>query len=107
MRGLTVHVYTCAYVCWGSSRTGQVEIVLCVYAGRREHTLRQDRANSGLIKLTGVMNTEGRFHSDCAERALTAHTLSGFFSGTQATAQSSALNITNGNRVGGMGFLFV
>lgn len=52
--------------------------------------------------LAGVMHTEGRLHPRCAERALTAHTLSDFFIGTQATAQSSALNTTNGKRGNGI-----
>lgn len=106
--GLTVHVYICASVCvyvrWGSRLhwTGQVQIIFCGWGGQCEPTLRQDRANSESIKLTGVMNTEGRLHPRCAERALTAHTLSGFFIGTQATAQSTALNTTNGKRGNGI-----
>lgn len=65
-------------------------------SGQCELALRQDRANSESIKPAGAMHTEGRPHPRCAERALTAHTLSGCFIGTQATAQSSALNTSNG-----------
>lgn len=70
--------------------------------GSASSHLDKTRANSESIKLAGVMHTEGRLHPRCAERALTAHTLSGFFIGTQATAQSSALNTTNGKRGNGI-----
>lgn len=59
--------------------TGQVQIILCGRSGRCDPVLRQDTANSESIKLAGVMNTEVRLHPRCAERALTAYTLSGFF----------------------------
>lgn len=101
------YIHLCIRACTGkcagetSGRagcTGQVRIIFC---GRSELALGQDRANSESIKPAGVMHTEGRLHPRCAERALTAHTLSGFFIGTQATAQSSALNTTNGKRGNG------
>lgn len=80
----------------------EVRIIFCGRSGQCELALRLDRANSESIKLAGVMHTEGRPHPHCAERALTAHTLSGFFIGTQAKAQSSALNTTNGKRGNGI-----
>lgn len=80
----------------------EVRIIFCGRSGQCELTLRQDRANSESIKPAGVMHTEGRPHPRCAERALTAHTLSGFFIGTQATAQSSALNTANGKGANGI-----
>lgn len=95
-----------AHVRWGSLGEGRVALVKSKLfsvggSGQCELALGQDRANSESIKPAGVMHTEGRLHPRCAERALTAHTLSGFFIGTQATAQSSALNATNGKRGNG------
>lgn len=63
--------------------------------------LRQDQANSESIKMLGMMNTEGRLHPYCAERALTARTLSGFFIGTEAI-QCSTRAATNGQRGNGI-----
>lgn len=111
--GLTVHVYICvsvgmhARMCAGEASGKQValvevRIIFCGRSWQCELALRQDRANSESIKLARVMHTEGRPHPRCAERALTAHTLSGFFIGTQATAQSAALNTTNGKRGNGI-----
>lgn len=98
-----MHPCVCVCVHWGNRLYWfKVRIIFCGLGGQRELALRQDRANSESIKLTGVMNTEGRLHPRCAERALTARTLSGFFIGTQATAQSSALNTTNGKRGNGI-----
>lgn len=109
---LTVHVYICGTVrvpmCAEGKPSGkqvvplEVRIIFRGRSGQCELALRQDRANSESIKLAGVMHTEGRPHPRCAERALTAHTLSGFFIGTQATAQSSALNTANGQRGNGI-----
>ena len=100
-----VHQHVRAHLRWGNLAegicTGQVRIIFCRRSGQCELALGQDRANSESIKPAGVMHTEGRLHPRCAERALTAHTLSGFFIGTQATAQSSALNTTNGKRGNG------
>lgn len=105
----SLYMYTFVHLCvcmcaGGAGCTGLVKSKLFSVGGvgQCEPTLRQDRANSESIKLTGVMNTEGRLHPRCAERALTAHTLSGFFIGTQATAQSTALNTTNGKRGNGI-----
>lgn len=101
-----IHLRICVHVCRGSRGeagcTGQVRIISCGRSGQCALALRQERANSESIKLAGAMHTEGRLHPRCAERALTAHTLSGFFIGTQATAQSSALNTTNGKRGNGI-----
>lgn len=80
----------------------KIRIIFCGWSGQCELALRQGRANSESIKPAGVMHTEERPHPRCAERALTAHTLSGFFIGTQATAQSSALNTANGTRGNGI-----
>lgn len=62
--------------------------------------LRQDQANSELIEMAGMMNTEERLHPHWAERALTARALSGFFNGTQAI-QCSTWAATNGQRGNG------
>lgn len=57
-----------------------------------------------LDKTGQTVNTEGRLHPHCAERTLTARTLSDFFNGTQAI-QCSTRTATNGQ--GERGFLFV
>lgn len=102
-----LRVCVCAHVCRGSlrgsrQRWSKSELFSVGGVGKVEFALRQDRANSESIKPAGVMHTEGRAHPRCAERALTAHTLSGFFTGTQATAQSTAVNTTNGRRGNGI-----
>lgn len=72
------------------------------WSGQCELALRRDSANSESIKPALAMRAAGRPHPRCAERALTAHTLSGFFISTQATAQSSAPNTRNGQRGNGI-----
>lgn len=79
----------------------KVQIIFCGQSGQCGLALRQDSANTESIRRTRMMHTEGGLRSGCTERALTAHTLSDFFIGTQEIAQSSALNTSN--RKGGNG----
>lgn len=109
--GLTIHVYICACVrmrvCWASLGGGRqpwskTELFSVGRVGSvSSHLDKTEQTVNRSSWLGWCIQKEG-LNPCCAERALTAHTLSGFFIGTQATAQSSALNTTNGKRGNGI-----